>query len=123
MDELSEDRRRFCAELRRLMGLGNWTTVALAEAVGVTQGTVSYWLNGRNLPGPERVFELETAMDLAPGTLSAHLGYVPVPRTSAASCEEAVLACADLDDLGKDAVISVLRVHTAHAARRRARRT
>lgn len=52
---------------------------ALAALLGVTQGSVSNWENGRNLPDdPTDVFDIERALEVPAGFLTQHLGYAPL---------------------------------------------
>lgn len=51
---------------------------ALGSALDVTASAVGNWERGIDEPSPARVRQLEEAMDLTPGWLSRHLGYVPL---------------------------------------------
>ena len=70
-------------ELKTSQGL---TQEKLAEALGVTQGTIGHWYRGERKPrGLEQFRRLEHALELAPGTLtSADAGAPYLTTTSAA---------------------------------------
>ncbi len=51
---------------------------ALGRSVGVSKSAVAQWENGRSLPVPAKVPDLEQALELEPGALSRLLGYVPI---------------------------------------------
>ncbi len=71
---------RFLAALREAREAAELTQAELAQKMGVAgQTTIQGWESGRGAKlDPERVFELEKALGLRPGTLSRHLGYLPV---------------------------------------------
>lgn len=50
----------------------------LAGHVGLSPDAVAKWLSGTTEPQPRTVFAVERYLELAPGELSRHLGYVPV---------------------------------------------
>lgn len=50
----------------------------LARALGLTPSAISYWTTAKSEPEPELVFRAEAALGVPLGTLSRHLGYVPV---------------------------------------------
>lgn len=50
----------------------------LADLLGKSQGGIGMWETGASVPAtPEDLFEVEEALELDPGSLSRHLGYVP----------------------------------------------
>jgi transcriptional regulator with XRE-family HTH domain len=65
--------------------------------VGRVQTTVSDWVLGRAEPPASVVFALEDTLGLAPGTLSRHLGYLPL-ATFRPTFEDAVRADPDLSE-------------------------
>lgn len=108
MNEGSE----FRAALSAAMKSRGLSQQALADEVDVTQGAVHLWLAGKSVPTPERVFAVERALGLAPGRLSARLGYVPAAAVSAPSVgtpEEAIAADPTLSKSAKRALLTVLR--------------
>jgi len=57
------------------------TQAWLSRAIGVSRQAVHDWLKDEPTePRRERVFAIEEALELPPGTLSALLGYLPVTR-------------------------------------------
>lgn len=58
--------------------------VRLARALGVSPQLVSDWKRGRRTPSPDQLFAIERALDVEPGRLSRHLGYVPADAEAAA---------------------------------------
>lgn len=50
----------------------------VAGELGVSTSTMSSWKLGQPPALPAMVFALEGALDLPPGHLSRHLGYLPV---------------------------------------------
>lgn len=51
----------------------------VAVLCDTTQQSVSRWLMGQVPTEPERQFAIEKALQLEPGALSRHLGFVPAP--------------------------------------------
>lgn len=51
---------------------------ALGAVAGVSKSAVAQWENGRSLPIPAKVPELERALEMEPGALSRLLGYLPI---------------------------------------------
>jgi hypothetical protein len=87
----------FAAELRRLVS--GRDVAALAAALGVSERTVRSWTRAERLTAPGVVFALEDRLGVAPGTLSRHLGYLPVGRDEA----EGVLASRVAERVREDA--------------------
>lgn len=74
-------RADFSRELRRALGASGRTQTDVARAAGVAPSLVSMWLAGNIAsPDPQKVFAVERALDLPPGHLSRHLGFIPVPE-------------------------------------------
>lgn len=70
-----EEFRRVLAKTRAERRL---SLAALSRSVGVSKSAVAQWENGRSLPVPAKVPDLERALELEPGALSRLLGYVPI---------------------------------------------
>ena len=70
-----EEFRRVLKEARTEHRL---SLAALGRAAGVSKSAVAQWENGRSLPVPTKVLDLERALELKPGTLSRLLGYLPI---------------------------------------------
>jgi hypothetical protein len=88
-----------------------------------TQQTVAGWLAGRAYLNPRRVFAIERALSLRPGTLSKIEGYAPVNTDVVITPEEAIDADPDIST----EQAAMLRVQLVEARRltteRRARRS
>lgn len=88
-----------------------------------TQQTVAGWLAGRARFEARRVFAIEKALHLRPGTLSKVDGYIPVGATPIVTAEEAIDADPDISS----EQAAMLRVQLVEARRltseRRARRS
>lgn len=80
----------FAAELRRLVS--GTDVAALAAAVGVRERTIRSWTRAERRPAPDVVFALEERLAVTPGTLSRHLGYLPVGREAAEALAGATVA-------------------------------
>jgi transcriptional regulator with XRE-family HTH domain len=103
----------------------------LGAAVGHDEGgdaypqqTVADWLNGRVSIPPARVFAIERAFRLRPGTLSKLDGYVPVGEVPTMTPEEAIEADPTISPghLGMlRAVLSQARLQTQEERDRRKR--
>jgi DNA-binding XRE family transcriptional regulator len=101
-------RRTFRAALRR----SGTTQVELGTLVGVSGTTIGNWLWGKYVPDADEVFALEAGLDLSPGELSVHLGYMPVAHgslLSRLSChllrseeERALLVAPPHEDVGRN---------------------
>lgn len=83
----------------------------LAAALGITQSSVSGWINGKYEPAAATVFSVERFLDLDPGSLSRPLGYLPVePASASVSVEGAIAQSPLLDEDQKAALSSMYRV-------------
>lgn len=51
-------------KLKDTMKSRSLTSVELAERIGVTKATVSYWINGKVFPSPEMLTKIATALDV-----------------------------------------------------------
>lgn len=67
-----------------------WAQRTLADALGMSQSTISHWKAGTSEPPPRTVFAIEKTLNLPPGELSRHLGYVPARHVPALSVEDAI---------------------------------
>lgn len=90
---IDERRRAFGGALQKALTVKRMTQVDLAEALGVKQPTVSGWLNAIAAPdSPSLVFDIERALDLTPGSLSKHLGFLPIDAVrSVATVRSAIM--------------------------------
>lgn len=81
----------------------------LADHLGVSQAAVSGWVTGRSEPPRMRVFAIEEALKLKPGSLSHLLGYLPVTARPVKTLAEAIEFDPHLDDRAREALRNVYR--------------
>lgn len=102
------DRHAFGAALREARRVAGLTQVDLAAAVPTKQTNVSSWETGERMPREfGLVFEIERLLDVAPGSLSRHLGFLPVEAANGKSSVTAVQAIRSdpaLDETAKRAL-------------------
>jgi transcriptional regulator with XRE-family HTH domain len=79
----AEQRRRFGQALQRAREECGLSQRGLADALGVTQASVSQWLLGQTAPRPERTAALERVLRMEPNSLAQLLGQVPYNDRSA----------------------------------------
>lgn len=107
--------RALAAALRR-RGISQRT---LADLLGRTaQSSVSAWTRGDTAPGPEVVFEMEQVLEVPPGHLSQHLGYVPAGIQPPASVVAAIEADPLLEPVHRQALLALYREFTVGPSRR-----
>lgn len=116
---------------RRLRAFGDALDAALAargvtekeigDVVGKAQPTVNNWIKGGNPPTPEVVFTIERHLGLDAGSLSKHLGYVPVDAVAVTvDVVDAVKGDSKLSDDQQDTLIRIYDGFTAPPPPRRA---
>lgn len=93
---------------RRLGDLGR-THGWLADQLGYHQTTITGYINGKITPKPADVFAIEAALQLAPGTLSQTLGYLPVDRSPGTAVVDAIAADPSLTDPARRALLAAYR--------------
>jgi transcriptional regulator with XRE-family HTH domain len=104
-----EEFRRVVAKTRAERRL---SLAGLGRRVGVSKSAVAQWENGRSLPVPAKVPDLERALELEPGALSRLLGYVPiVSGNDKATLDviEAIRRDARLGQHGQELLITMYR--------------
>lgn len=82
---MDQDRAAFGAAVARHLASTGHSQQSLASALSAATGrtkpfdqsTVTRWVRGENAPDPATVFALEELLELAPGSLSRFLGYLP----------------------------------------------
>lgn len=88
----------------------------LAEELGVDQRKVSQWERGKIEPDREMMPLIELALELPPGTLTRHLGYLPLNYDPNLAAEPdvitAVISDHRLDDDGRSALFATYRAVT-----------
>jgi transcriptional regulator with XRE-family HTH domain len=87
----------------------------VARLGGGTSSKVSEWEHGISEPRPHTVFAIEKALEVYPGSLARHLGYVPL---EGAGCTLDAIVSADstLPDAYRKALVAMYRsvVDAAH---------
>src|SRR5215211_9552554 len=73
----AEQLRRFGQALQRAREECGLSQRGLADALGVSQASVSQWLLGQTAPRPERTAALERVLRMEPNSLAQLLGQVP----------------------------------------------
>jgi transcriptional regulator with XRE-family HTH domain len=91
----AEQRRRFGQALQRAREECGLSQRRLADALGVSQASVSQWLLGQTAPRPERVAALERVVRMEPSSLARLLGQVPYDDRAAPSVSVTEAAEAD----------------------------
>lgn len=71
--------RAWVAAFEQFMREHDLDQPTVAVLCDTTQQAVSRWLMGQVPIQPDRQFAIEKALQLEPGSLSRHLGFVPVP--------------------------------------------
>lgn len=116
-------RQAFGEALSHVMAAGGWTQDALAEAVGLRQGTVSAWIGGKAQPDSiDMAFRVEKLLGQRPGALTRHLGYLP-PEAVKAVCtvESAITEDGALTEPEKQMLLGAYRAAMASKVNRRGR--
>lgn len=72
------------------------------------QGSISEYKAGRKEPPPHLVFALERALDVPPGYLSIHLGYLP-PEAMENSVVSAILTDTEINPGLREVLLTVVR--------------
>jgi transcriptional regulator with XRE-family HTH domain len=91
----AEQRRRFGQALQRAREECGLSQRGLADALGVSQASVSQWLLGQTAPRPERTAALERVLRMEPSSLAQLLGQVPYDDRAAPSVSVTEAAEAD----------------------------
>jgi len=91
----AEQRRRFGQALQRAREECGLSQRGLADALGVSQASVSQWLLGQTAPRPERVAALERVLRMEPSSLARLLGQVSDDDRAAPSVSVTEAAEAD----------------------------
>lgn len=116
-------RREYEAWASRVNGNQQQFGVEVAKRMGgetMSQSSVSNWLAGRQIPGPDVVFAMEKLLAVPPGALSRHLGYLPLAAVEVRTVAEAIAADPDLTAEGRLVVTAAWQAARA-AARSKSR--
>jgi transcriptional regulator with XRE-family HTH domain len=119
---LAERRKAFGAALGEALQVRGLTQAQLGQQLGgITQSAISQWRSGDVDPGPETVFKVEKALDLPPGHLSRHLGYLPpsAENKTSLTTEDMLINDPLLDDIQKRGMLAMYREFTGRRRRRK----
>jgi transcriptional regulator with XRE-family HTH domain len=107
-DEQREAFKQAIAHARRGHG---WSQRKLAEKLGVSHSTVAFWEQGKTLPTPVNVVDLERILELEPGTLARLLGYMPLDtmQREMRTVLDAIMADPDLGQRERDLLLAMYR--------------
>jgi transcriptional regulator with XRE-family HTH domain len=107
-DEQREAFKQAIAHARREHG---WSQRKLAEKLGVSHSTVAFWEQGKTLPTPMNVVDLEIVLELDPGTLARLLGYMPLDtmQREMRTVLDAIMADPDLGQRERDLLLAMYR--------------
>jgi transcriptional regulator with XRE-family HTH domain len=107
-DEQREAFKQVVVHARRAHG---WSQRRLAEKLGVSHSTVAFWEQGKSLPTPVNVVDLERALELAPGTLARLLGYMPLDtmQREMRTVLDAIMADPELGQRERDLLLAMYR--------------
>lgn len=126
VEKQSDEARRaaFGDALGDTLAVRKVTQRVLGERLGgITQSAISAWIAGQSEPSREMVFQIEQVLELPPGNLSRHLGYLPpsAADSTPVTFEDAVMNDPLLDETQKRGVLALYREFTGHrpAGRRR----
>lgn len=90
-----------------------WLGQRVAEVEGrespYSQPTAGDWIKRPELLTPARLFAIERALELEPGSLSRLFGYVPADAAPATSVEDAIEADPRLTRVERKALIGAYR--------------
>jgi transcriptional regulator with XRE-family HTH domain len=98
----------FAHELNRLLPRGEGRRIA--RALGINESNVSGWRKGQHGISVEHAIALEELLDLEPGTLTVHLGFLPptAAQLNILTPEAAIGADATLDTEAKRLMLDLL---------------
>lgn len=82
---------------------------ALLEQLGVSRAALQQWLAGTHEAKRAKVFLLEEVLDLRPGSLSQHLGYLPLNARPVVTVEEAITNDTQLTKRDQQLLIDLYR--------------
>lgn len=100
--------------LRSLLRDRGLSQAGFARTLGVTPTAVSYWISGQVKPSPERVIEIEDALELEPpGLLLDAIGYSRTAIDTGPTVESLLRADPGLDPEDKRALLRLLALARA----------
>lgn len=117
-EDLVPDKGTFGDALAAALRCRGISQRSLADLLGRTaQSSVSAWTRGDTAPGHEVVFEIEQILEVPPGHLSQHLGYVPAGAEPPASVVAAIGADPLLGPVHRQALLALYREFTVGQSR------
>lgn len=93
--------------IRRAMDDVGTSQRGLGQAVGVSGQAVDQWLKKGKPPEPAKVFAVEHALGLEPGSTSQLLGYLPLDARDVLTVEDAVAHAPGLTKAHRAALIDL----------------
>jgi transcriptional regulator with XRE-family HTH domain len=99
------DLRAFGGALER--SLGNHSREWLRQQLGVSPAAIGNYIAGTNQPGMDKVFKMEKCLGLPPGSLSRHLGYLPLEAVPVVTVPQAIKADSMLDPGGRRLLLAL----------------
>lgn len=73
------------------------------------RSVINRWMNGEAEPSRPKVIAIEQVLELEPGTLSRHLGWLPLDAANVPGVEASILADADLTPTQKNILLAALQ--------------
>jgi transcriptional regulator with XRE-family HTH domain len=107
----SQQQQAFRQALAHARQERGWSQRELAREMGLSQSAVSYWEQGKSLPEPFNVVELERVLELESGTLARLLGYMPAAtmRREMATVLDAIMADPELGERERELLLTMYR--------------
>ena len=107
----NEQREAFQQALVHARRGHGWSQRRLAEKVGVAHSTVAFWEQGKSIPTPANVVDLERALGLETGALARLLGYMPLEtmRHEMGNVLDAIMADPELGQRERDLLLTMYR--------------
>lgn len=72
----------FSANLKRIMEDRGLTQTELAKLTGITQSSISDWLNNKYEPKQNKIFQIASALNVSPSSLIGGSAYSTAPTTA-----------------------------------------
>lgn len=82
---------------------------SLIAELGITRNALQKWLAGETEPKRNKVFALERLLEVPPGALSVHLGYLPPDARDVQSALDAIEHDTTLSKKDRGALVRLYR--------------
>lgn len=108
----SEEAQRFGRALAAARQMAGYSQKAVGDELGRSQAAVATWEHGVYVPLPQDIFRMEQMFGVPAGSLSQHLGFLPVSGSGRSTPSEVIGAItkdAKLSDRDKQVVIDLYR--------------